>query len=79
MYEGRDATHLADVFREILDHMAHGYRRQSPVGIPHRLEAHQCFKIEGVTPNNTFTDAYVLGHVIYRVMTSEYSVGNHAV
>jgi hypothetical protein len=32
---------------------------------------------EGVTPNNTFTDAYVLRHVIYRVMTSEYSVGNH--
>jgi hypothetical protein len=79
MHEGRDATHLAVVFREILDHEAHAYRRQSPVGIPHRLEAHQRFKIEGVTPSNTFTDAYVLGHVIYRVMTSESSVGNHAV
>jgi hypothetical protein len=45
----------------------------------HRLEADQRFKIEGVTPSNTFTDAYVLGHVMHRVMTSESSVGNRAV
>jgi hypothetical protein len=50
-----------------------------PVGTPHRLEAHQRFKIEGVTPSNTFTDAYVLGHVIHRVMTSESGVGNRGV
>jgi hypothetical protein len=38
-------------------------------------------RLNGSRPpqSNTFTDAYILGHVIYRVMTSESSVGNHAV